>query len=201
MGLNYLFYFTVIIIILSLIFFEKTSTKIEIITLVAVLSALSSVGRILFSGIPSVNPSTFIIICSGLVFAPIPAMMIGIMTALSSSIILGFGTYTFYQAFMWGSIGLISSLGKNILNKNEKLQMPILIAFSIICGFIFGWFLNLSTFSFMDMPFNIKTYLGLCVVSFPMDLAHGISTAVLFVLVGKRFIKILFNISKKYDIG
>ncbi len=200
MELNYLFYITVLLVILSIILFEKTTNKIEILTLVAVLSALSSVGRIIFSSIPSVNPSTFIIICSGLVLSPIPAMTIGIMTALSSSIILGFGTYTFYQAFMWGLIGLISALFKNFFIKKNRLQIPILVVYSLICGLIFGWVLNLSTFSFMDMPFNIPSYITLCIVSFPMDLAHGISTAILFIIVGTRFINILTNINKKYGL-
>ncbi len=199
MELTYLFYITLLFIIFAFILFEFTTSKIEILTLVATLSAFSSVGRILFSSIPSVQPSTFIIICSGIVLSPIPAMVVGIMTALTSSLILGFGIFTFYQAFLWGFVGLFSSLIKKVLlKKNKKIRLPLLIIYSLIIGEIFGIIMNLSYFSFMNIPFNINSYITLCITSFPMDLAHGLSTATLFLLTGNQFINILSRINKKY---
>ncbi len=201
MGLSYLFYITIIFVVLSFILFEYTTDKIEILVLVATLSALASVGRILFSSIPSVQPSTFIIICSGFMLSPISALAIGIMTAFSSSIILGFGTYTFYQAFLWGMIGLMSSLLKNVfINKDAKIRMPLIIFYSMLLGELFGIIMNLSHFSFMNIPFNLKTYISLCIISLPMDLMHGLSTSALFLVCGNSFINILDRVCKKYDL-
>ncbi len=198
MGLNYLFYCTIIFIIISFILFEKTTDKIEILTLVAILSALASVGRIIFASIPSVQPSTFIIISSSLILSPIPALTIGVMTAFSSSLVLGFGTYTFYQAFLWGLIGFITSLCKNVFINNNKLNIKTLIIYSLIIGEVFGCIMNLSYYSFSNMPFTLKSYISLCVISFPMDLAHGLSTSLLFLVTGNRFINILCRVNKKY---
>ncbi len=201
MELTYLFYITLLFIFISFFLFEFTTSKIEILTLVAILSAFSSVGRIIFSGIPSVQPSTFIIICSGLVLSPIPALMVGVMTALTSSLVLGFGVFTFYQAFLWGIIGLFSSLFKGVFIKSDtKIRLPILIIYSLIIGELFGLVMNLSYFSFMNIPFNIKSYIALCITSFPMDLAHGLSTALLFCVTGNAFINILYRVNKKYSL-
>ncbi len=201
MGLSYLFYITIIFVILSFILFEYTTDKIEILVLVATLSALASVGRIIFSSVPSVQPSTFIIICSGFMLSPISALAIGIVTALSSSIILGFGTYTFYQAFLWGVIGLLSSLLKKVfLGKDNKVRLPLIILYSILLGEIFGLIMNLSHFSFMNIPFNLKTYISLCIISLPMDLMHGLSTSILFIICGNSFINILQRVCRKYDL-
>ncbi len=200
MGLNYLFYITIIFIIITFILFEKTTNKIEILTLVAVLSALSSVGRIIFASIPSVQPSSFIIICSGLILSPIPALTVGVMTAFSSSLILGFGIYTFYQAFLWGLIGFLTSICKNIFMKNNEPRIILLSIYSFIYGIVFGLIMNLSYFSFMNIEFNLNSYISLCIMSFPFDFMHGFSTFILFLFAGKRFIKILYHINKKYDI-
>ncbi len=201
MELSYLFYIAIIFIVISFILFEFTTDKIEILVLVATLSAIASVGRILLSSIPSVQPSTFIIICSGFILSPLSALTVGIMTAFSSSIVLGFGTYTFYQAFLWGMIGLLSSLLKNVfLNKDTKIRLPIIIVYSMLLGEVFGIVMNLSYFSFMNIPFNIKTYITLCVISLPMDLMHGLSTSILFIVTGNSFVNILSRVCKKYDL-
>lgn len=202
MGLNYIFYITIIFIIITFILFEKTTNKIETLTLVSTLSALACVGRIMFSSIPSVQPSSFIIIASGLILTPIPSLTIGVMTAFSSSLVLGFGTYTFYQAFLWGLMGLISSLLKKIFiisnDNNYKVRLPLLVVYSFIFGVLFGSVMNLSYFSFMNIPFDFRSYLSLCIISLPMDIAHGLSNAILFMLVGNRFVNILARINKKY---
>ncbi len=198
MGLNYLFYCTIIFVIIAFILFEITTNKIEILVLVALLASLASVGRILFSQIPSVQPSSFIVISSGLILSPIPALAVGVITAFSSSLVLGFGTYTFYQAFLWGLMGLIPSLCKKVFIKNDKILLPTIVIYSFFSGIIFGFVMNLSYFSFMNIDFDLKSYVALCISSLPMDIAHGLSTTLLFILTGTRFINILKRISNKY---
>ena len=99
-----------IIIIIMFIQFESRKITSKEISLVAVLSAVSAVSRIPFAAIPSVQPCTFIIMCTGYVFGPTAGFMVGATTALVSNIFLGQGPWTFFQMFAWGVIGASASL-------------------------------------------------------------------------------------------
>lgn len=202
--LDYFFYGTFIFLIVVFILFEKSTNRIEILTLVGILCALSSVGRIIFASVPSVQPSSFIIISSGLMLAPLPSLMIGVLTAFSSSLILGFGMYTPWQALLWGIMGLTSSLLKNVFidNKKEKpsIHIVLIVIYSFIWGIIFGFVMNLTMFNFMDIDFNLQSYIAFCAISLPMDIMHGLSSALLFAFAGNRFIAILNRICIKYGL-
>lgn len=202
--LDYFFYGTFIFLIVVFILFEKSTNRIEILTLVAILSALASVGRIIFASVPSVQPSSFIIISSGLMLAPLPALMIGVLTAFSSSLILGFGMYTPWQALLWGIMGLMTSLLKNVFIDNSKdkpsIHIVLIVIYSFIWGILFGFIMNLTMFNFMDIGFNLQSYIAFCTLSLPMDIMHGVSSALLFIFAGNRFIAILNRICIKYNL-
>src|SRR4051812_30952694 len=62
--------------------FERRSLQAREIVLLAVLSAIASVGRIPFAALPSVQPTSFVIIVSALVFGSETGFMVGAVAAL-----------------------------------------------------------------------------------------------------------------------
>ncbi len=84
--------------------YESRSLQAREIVLVAVLSAIAAVGRVPFAALPSVQPTSFVIIVSALVFGSETGFMVGAVAALVSNMFLGQGPWT-WQMFSWGMIG------------------------------------------------------------------------------------------------
>mgnify|MGYP000299666026 CR=1 FL=1 len=82
--------------------FERSRVGAQAVVLIALLSAVSCAGRVLFAGLPSVQPSSSLIILTGIVFGPQAGFMTGAMTALTSNMLLGQGPWTVWQMSAWG---------------------------------------------------------------------------------------------------
>ncbi len=171
--------------------FEGRDVSAEKIVLIAVLAGLSSAGRVVFSGVPSVQPSSFIIIMTGVVFGPQMGFMTGAVTALASNLILGQGPWTPWQMFAWGIMGALSGLLPKWLGKNGIFMT----VYSFLWGFLFGWIMNLW-YSFG----GFGTFISASIASFPMDLAHAISNGILMLFFGGLFTKKFLRIAVKYGL-
>lgn len=171
--------------------FERRETSSERIVLIAVLSALSVAGRVVFAPIASVQPSSFIIIMTGTVFGGEMGFMTGAITALASNLVLGQGPWTVWQMFCWGTMGMVSGL----LSAPIRKSIAFRVIYSLLWGFVFGWVINLM-YAFGGYGPIISAYIA----SFPFDLAHAISNAVLALLFGNVFIKKLSRIAVKYGL-
>ena len=91
--------FAVIACILFIFFlrFELRSITGREIVLLAMLSAIAAVARVPFAPIPSVQPTSFVIILVGLVFGAESGFLVGAIAALVSNIFLGQGPWKPWQ--------------------------------------------------------------------------------------------------------
>lgn len=185
------------VILAVFIVFEKKDTGVDKIVIISILSAVASAGRVLFSSIPSVQPASFVIMITGIVFGAEAGFITGAITALSSNLLLGQGPWTVWQMFAWGLMGYVSAILYKILIKNKF----IFSIYGLIWGFIFGIIMNAwILFSGREGIFSIERAILINIASFPMDLAHGIFNLILILLFGTKFIKIFKRIAVKYDI-
>ena len=94
---------------------------------VASLGALSAAGRIAFAAVPSVQPSTVLVIVSGWVLGPSAGFTVGATTALVSNVFLGQGPWTIWQMLSWGGIGMVAGfLGKLDLSHPDAVDHRVL---------------------------------------------------------------------------
>lgn len=193
---------SIILSVFSMIFavfiiFEKKDTAIDKIVIISILSAVASAGRVLFSSIPSVQPASFIIMITGIVFGGEAGFITGAITALSSNLLLGQGPWTVWQMLAWGLMGYISAVFYKILIKNKF----IFSIYGLLWGFIFGFIMNAwILFSGREGIISLERVILINLASFPMDLAHGVFNLLLILLFANKFIKIFKRISVKYDI-
>ena len=183
------------VILIFFTLFETRYVQTEKIVLIALLASLSSAGRILFASIPSVQPASFIIIMTGIVFGGEMGFMTGAVCALVPNLILGQGPWTVWQMFAWGMMGLLSGILSGILRKNRY----ICVAYGILWGFLFGWIMNLWAFT-GGLEMTAASYIAYCITSIPHDAAHAIANAVLLFALGKQFLKILDRVAVKYGL-
>ena len=179
--------------------FEKEDLKAEEMVIISMLSALAAIGRVPFAAIPSVQPTSFIIIMSAFVFGGEMAFMVGSIAALVSNMLLGQGPWTPWQMFAWGMMGFSAGL----LNNTKFMKTTFgKVIFGAIWGFLFGWIMNLWGVLYMNSStLTWKVYLASCIASFKFDLNHAISNVVFISLFCNRWMKILNRIKIKYRLG
>ena len=165
--------------------FERSRAGAQAVVLIALLSAVSCAGRVLFAGLPSVQPSSSLIILTGIVFGPQAGFMTGAMTALTSNMAA------------WGMMGLSSGLLQRLLKRHGLL----LSLYGCVWGFLFGWFMNLWTVSggFFG-PFSLRAVVAACAASLPLDLAHAACNLLLLLLFEKPFLRKMERIAVKYGL-
>lgn len=184
--------FATLILLLSLTWLYRwsqaaTATSKEI-TLVAALAAVAAVGRVPFAALPSVQPTTFLVIASGYVFGPQAGFIVGATAALVSNFFLGQGPWTPWQMMGWGLIGCSSAWLKYFWPRISRWAIAF---FAGVSGFVFGWIQNLGFWLVYIQPLTLKTFLTAYAASLSFDLVHAASNAFLCILFFPAVIKIL----------
>jgi energy-coupling factor transport system substrate-specific component len=174
--------------------FETKATGSKEIALIGILGTVSAVVRIPFAAIPSVQPCTYLIICSGYVFGPLAGFMVGAITALVSNFFLGQGPWTIYQMFAWGLSGVSASYLRR-LNPGRRG----LISFGIAWGYLFGAIMNLWFWAAFVYPLTPRTFLISLLNSLWFDTAHAVANAIFLGLWGKKTISILERFRKRFQ--
>jgi energy-coupling factor transport system substrate-specific component len=190
----------IIAILFFVIRFESRKVEARELVLLAVLAAIAAVSRIPFASIPSVQPTTFVIMMSGFVFGAESGFIIGALAALASNMIMGQGPWTPWQMVAWGLVGLTAGLHRNTKLMNRTWGR---IAFAVIWGFLFGWIMNLwgiIALTQSNSPMNLKAIVIYFAGSATFDAFHSASNVIFLLLFGNIWIKILTRFKRKYGL-
>lgn len=137
--------------------------------MVAVMTTLAVMGRVLFAALPGFKPVTAIVILSGMYFGAGSGLATGALAALVSNIYFTQGPWTPFQMLAWGLIGLISGLLSRPLIRHPLL-LYIWGALSGVCYYLFMdswmilWYnktptLQLWLAAFSTGVFSLVTYM------------------------------------------
>ncbi len=179
------------------IHFEKRSVKAEEIVLIAILAAIAAISRVPFAPLPSVQPTSFVVIMAALVFGGEVGFLVGCIAALVSNLFLGQGPWTPWQMFSWGMMGFTAGLLKDTVFMKTLLGKNI---FGFVWGFVFGWVMNLwfvlGFFEELTWPVFVSAYTA----SFRFDLAHAVANVFFLTLFSAGWLKILTRVKVKYGL-
>ena len=176
--------------------FEASAISSKEIGLVAILGTLAAMLRVPFATIPSVQPSTYLIICSGYVFGPVAGFMVGAITPLVSNFFLGQGPWTPYQMFAWGLVGFTAAFIRRL-----NLGRIGLMAFGVAWGYLYGWILNTWFWLSFIYPLTLKTFLIYQLNSFWFDTFHAVGNVIFIGLFASRTIAIFERFRKRFTWG
>ncbi|MBU3194122.1 ECF transporter S component [Clostridium algidicarnis] len=185
------FYLTVFVIatlVINFLYLEKSKKGTKEIALIATLSAVAAVSRVPFSGIPGVQPTTFLVALSGLVFGSYEGFLVGSTAAFISNIFLGQGPWTPWQMMAWGIVGAVSGL-IGLRNKKPSIEMFALICF--IYGFAFDWIMNIWHVIGFVRPINWKTILAAYATGLPFDIMHAVGNFIFVLILYDKFYNVL----------
>lgn len=177
--------------------FERRNIGARELILIAVLAAIASMGRVAFAPIPSVQPTSFVIIIAAIVFGGETGFIIGAIAALVSNIFLGQGPWTPWQMFCWGMIGVTAGWLRHTWLFRTRIG---LCTFGFVWGFLFGWIMNIWYLISMPDAISWPVILVAYVQSFYFDLAHALANVFFLAILGTSWVKILERFKKKYGI-
>ena len=167
------------------------------VVILAMLAAIAAIGRVPFASLPSVQPTSFIIIMTGLVFGAESGFIVGAVAAIVSNIFLGQGPWTPWQMFAWGAMGMSAGLLRHIWWMKKQWGLCI---FGFVWGYLFGWFMNMWIIVSNLASFSWEYFIGIYISSIYFDLAHGLSNVFFIAVFAVSWKKILERFKRKYGL-
>lgn len=190
------------IIIIALGFFywicEKKSFSAKYLTVIAALSSIAAVSRVPFAILPGVQPTTFLVISTGLIFGPQAGFLVGSTAAVLSNFILGQGPWTPWQMFAWGMAGSTAGLLKIIY---PKIGRKGIVFYNLLWGYLFGWIMNLWSWTAFISPLNLNSLLTVYAASFWFDTFHALGNAAFCLIFSTSLTRILQHFQRKLEIS
>jgi len=168
------------------------------VAVVATMATLSAAGRIAFAGIPSVQPSTVLIIISGYVFGPAAGFLVGATTAFVSNVFLGQGPWTIWQMLAWGAIGAAAG-GLGLVR--PRIGRAELAAFAAVAGLAFSAIMNVWFWMSFLYPRTPATLAATFAGSLWFDILHAGGNVVFAVIIGPKATAVLSRFKARFDVS
>ena len=176
--------------------FENKSHNSTRLVMIAILTALSVVGRLVFAVVPGIKPVTAMVIITALYFGSEAGFMTGSLTALLSNFALGQGPWTPFQMLTWGLIGFVAGL----LSERLKTNKAMLYIYGALSGIVFSLLMDLWSVIWQDGIFNLLRYISLLASSTIFCVIYAISNVVFLFILTKPIGSKIERIKEKYGI-
>ncbi|MDD2585878.1 MAG: ECF transporter S component [Syntrophomonadaceae bacterium] len=174
--------------------FEKSEAVSKEVVLIATMASLAAISRVPFVVIMGLQPTTFIVMITGYVFGTRTGFMVGAVAALVSNFFLGQGPWTPWQMFCWGMCGVAAGL---LAGRDKEFQLIKFTVLGGICGYLFGWTMNIWHWVGFIYPLTLKTFLATYIASIAFDTLHALGNIVFSMIFGRSFYNVLMRFKKK----
>ncbi|PEX93253.1 ECF transporter S component [Bacillus cereus] len=168
-------------------------THIKSIALVAVLTALSVTGRIVFAFIPNVQPTTTLLILVTLLMGKRYGILHAMLVMVTSNLILGIGIWTIPQIIAYSIIVLITGL--IIRPMFSKIPHFIMGLYAGLTGFLYGFIISLC-----QVPiYGSKYFFAYYMAGLPFDFNHAIGNFGFYMVLAPILLPLLDKLLIKYQ--
>lgn len=195
-----------IINIFALAVFELKKPAIREFLPLVVICTGASLGRVIFSFIPQLQPVTALVIITGSAYGSLYGYITGSLCALISNMMLGQGPWTLFQMTAWGTIGFIAGIlghlfkekpqKNNALVSTNDFCMPYkatkkrkglaeLAAFSLygfLSSILFSIITDTLTVAYLGEALTLSSALAVFITGIIFNISHGIFNVVLIIL-------------------
>lgn len=174
--------------------FESRDNDVRRLVLIAVMVALSVVGRFVFAPVPGFKPVTAMVAVTAMYFGSEAGFMTGALTAVISNFYFGQGPWTPFQMFAWGIIGFVIGLIAEPLKRSTFL----LVLSGIVAGVAFSLLMDVWSTLNADGTFNIMRYFSFVVSSLQFMAIYAVSNVIFLLVLSKPIGKIFERVKVKY---
>lgn len=186
------FFVAFLTVILFIAGFEKKEIGTRRAVIVAVMTALSVVGRF----IPFFKPVTALTVITAMYLGGEAGFAVGAFSALLSNFYFGQGPWTPFQMLSWGLIGLVSGY----LSAPLKKSKVFLLLFGVLSGMAFSAVMDVWTVLWYSGGFDIKLYLSALVSAAPYTVLYSVSNFLFLFFLARPFGEKLERIKIKYGV-
>lgn len=183
---------TALVVWLFLLGFEKGTVSGRRTVLVAVLIALSVVGRM----IPLFKPITAITVLSAIYLGAESGFTVGALSALISNFYFGQGPWTPFQMLAWGLIGLFAAW----LSRPLKKSRTLLLIYGLLSALLFSALMDVWTVLWANPTPTPSIYLAALVTALPHTVLYALSNVIFLALLAKPFGEKLERVKIKYGV-
>ena len=176
--------------------FERRDTSSKELIVLAVLVAISSVGRFVFAWLPGFKPVTAITVIVAIYFGGEAGFVVGSMSAVISDFYFGQGPWTPFQMMAWGLIGFLAG----VLAKPLRKSRIGLCLYGALAGVLYSGIMDVWTALWADGTFQWNRYLAACVTALPFTAEYAVSNVVFLLLLAKPIGDKLERLQTKYGI-
>lgn len=177
--------------------FERRKPKEREIVLLAVMTAIAVIGRLVFFMTPQIKPCAAIIIITAVMLGKQAGFLCGALTAFISDFMFGQGPWTPWQMVAFGLVGLGAAV---IFEKNKMKENKILLC---IYGFVsttvvYGIIMDTSTVLMSTDALTVKAFATVYISGIVFNIIHGLSTVVILWFLAEPMIRKIDRIKMKY---
>jgi energy-coupling factor transport system substrate-specific component len=177
--------------------YERSRPPSQIVALVAALAAISVAGRVAFSPIPNVVPTTDITLIAGYTLGGAPGFAVGALSALVSNFWLGQGPWTPWQMAGWGMTGLFGAWLAMLTGRRVgRVGLAVVCAFA---GFAYGALLDFSLMVTYGGEQSLDRFLALSARGVPFNIAHAAGNAALALVAGPAMVRMLLRYRRRFE--
>lgn len=174
--------------------FERRKTGNRRLILVAVMTALSVIGRFIFAAIPAFKPITAITVITAVYMGGEAGFLTGALSAVISNFYFGQGPWTPFQMLSWGLIGLFAGL----MSKPLKKSRIVLSLYGIFSGVAYSFVMEIWNVLWYNGSFNPALYKAALAASLPFTIAYAVSNVIFLNIVSRPFGEKLERVRIKY---
>lgn len=147
--------------------------------LLALLSALSVVGRVLLTPLPNVQPMTALLLIITLTMSEGDGLIVATLSLLLSNLLLGLGPWTLFQWLSFSGVILLTArVGRYGYHPQQWRSRFIMAGWAGVSGFLYGGLISLFTVWFYQLP----SFWGYYLVGVPFDSLHAAGNVVFYLL-------------------
>ncbi len=183
-----------------ILIFEGRKPKARELVTIAVLCAIGIAGRSLFFMLPQFKPVLALTIIAGVAFGGEAGFLVGAVTMLLSNMLFSQGPWTPWQMFSMGIIGFLAGvLFKKGWLRRSRVSLAVFGAFTAVI--IYGGIMNpAAAFMVSAQTITFKTLMAYYISGLPMDLVHGLGTALFLMLAAEPMLEKMDRIKVKYGL-
>ena len=174
--------------------FERRKTGTRRLIIVAVMTAISVIGRFIFTAIPAFKPITAVVVITAIYLGGEAGFLTGALSALISNFYFGQGPWTPFQMLSWGLIGLLAGA----LSAPLKKSRIALSLYGIFAGAVYSFIMDIWSVVWNNGSFNITLYTAALATALPHTIIYAVSNVVFLHLVSRPFGEKLDRIKIKY---
>jgi energy-coupling factor transport system substrate-specific component len=177
--------------------YERRRPSARMAAVVAVMAALTALGRDAFVALPDVKPITAMTFVVGYALGPLPGFTVGALGMLVSNFMLGQGPYTPWQMAAWGMVGLAgAALGALSRGRVGRLSLALACALAALFA---GEIMDLYTWT-LGAVHTPAAFLAVAGQGLPYDMTGVVASFLFGVAFAPELAQVLTRVRVRMDV-